>query len=112
LASASRNPRAPEKVVHRLAQIIRFRMLMIAAGYEDGNDAATLLRDPPKTPGPMTRPKTPTRAAWKREAPITTEIIKIGGPLITAGTPADISSVNLLTVPFVLVSRHYYRLRP
>jgi hypothetical protein len=29
-----------------LAQIIRFRMLMIAAGYEDGNDATTLRRDP------------------------------------------------------------------
>ena len=32
--------------MHQLAQIIRFRMLMIAAGYEDGNDAATLRRDP------------------------------------------------------------------
>jgi hypothetical protein len=30
------------KVVHRSAEIIRFRMLMIAAGYEDGNDANTL----------------------------------------------------------------------
>ena len=36
----------PEKVVHRLAEIIRFRMLMIAVGYEDGNDADTLRRDP------------------------------------------------------------------
>src|SRR5215471_21784503 len=36
----------PEKVVHRLAEIIRFRMLMIVAGYEDGNDADTLRRDP------------------------------------------------------------------
>jgi hypothetical protein len=36
----------PEKVVHRLAEIIRFRMLMIAAGYEDGNDANTLRGDP------------------------------------------------------------------
>ena len=36
----------PEKVVHRLAEIIRFRMLMIAAGYEDGNDADTLRCDP------------------------------------------------------------------
>jgi hypothetical protein len=36
----------PEKVVYRLAGIIRFRMLMIAAGYEDGNDADTLRRDP------------------------------------------------------------------
>jgi hypothetical protein len=29
-----------------LAEIIRFRMLMIAAGYEDGNDADTLRCDP------------------------------------------------------------------
>jgi hypothetical protein len=36
----------PEKVVHRLAEIIRFGMLMIAAGYEDGNDANTLRGDP------------------------------------------------------------------
>src|SRR6201988_5361433 len=40
------DPRAPERVVHHLAEIIRFRMLMIAAGYEDGNDADTLRRDP------------------------------------------------------------------
>jgi hypothetical protein len=46
LAACLKDPRAPEKVVHRLAQIIRFRMLMIAAGYEDGNDAATLRCDP------------------------------------------------------------------
>ena len=32
--------------MHRLAEIIRFRMLMIAAGYEDGNDADTLRGDP------------------------------------------------------------------
>ena len=32
--------------MHRLAQIIRFRIMMIAAGYEDGNDADTLRRDP------------------------------------------------------------------
>jgi hypothetical protein len=29
-----------------LAEIIRFRMLMIAAGYEDGNDADSLRADP------------------------------------------------------------------
>ena len=40
----------PEKVVHRLAEIIRFRMLMIAAGYEDGNDADTLRDDPEPAP--------------------------------------------------------------
>jgi hypothetical protein len=45
-AACLKDPRMPAKVVHRLAQIIRFRMLMIAAGYEDGNDADTLRRDP------------------------------------------------------------------
>jgi hypothetical protein len=46
LASCLGDPRAPERVVHRLAEIIRFRMLMIGAGYEDGNDADALRRDP------------------------------------------------------------------
>src|SRR3954470_19469355 len=46
LASCLKDPRAPEKIVHRLAEIIRFRMLMIAAGYEDGNDADALRGDP------------------------------------------------------------------
>src|SRR5205807_2567416 len=46
LAACLKDRRAPEKVVHRLAEIIRFRMLMIAAGYEDGNDADALRRDP------------------------------------------------------------------
>jgi hypothetical protein len=46
LSGCLRDPRTPEKVVHRLAEIIRFRMLMIAAGYEDGNDANTLRGDP------------------------------------------------------------------
>ena len=45
-AACLKDPRMPEKVVHRLAEIIRFRMLMIVAGYEDGNDADTLRRDP------------------------------------------------------------------
>ena len=46
LAACLNDPRAPEKVQHRVAEIIRFRMLMIAAGYEDGNDADALRRDP------------------------------------------------------------------
>ena len=46
LAGCLEDPRAPERVWHRLAEIIRFRLLMIAAGYEDGNDADALRRDP------------------------------------------------------------------
>jgi hypothetical protein len=46
LAGCLKDPRAPERVWHRLAEIIRFGMLMIAAGYQDGNDADALRRDP------------------------------------------------------------------
>jgi hypothetical protein len=46
LAGCLKDPRMPAKVVHRLAEIIRFRLLMIAAGYEDGNDADALRVDP------------------------------------------------------------------
>jgi hypothetical protein len=46
LAGCLKDPRMPEKVLHRLAEIIRFCMLMIAAGYEDGNDADALRHDP------------------------------------------------------------------
>jgi Transposase DDE domain group 1 len=46
LAACIRDPRMPERVRHGLDAIIRFRMLMIAAGYEDGNDADALRCDP------------------------------------------------------------------
>jgi hypothetical protein len=46
LAACLEDPRTPGRVVHGLAEIIRFRLLMIAAGYEDGNDADSLRRDP------------------------------------------------------------------
>src|SRR4051794_9365468 len=42
LAACIDDPRTPERVRHGLADIVRFRMLMIAAGYEDGNDADSL----------------------------------------------------------------------
>lgn len=46
LAACIRDPRDPGRVVHGLDEIIRTRLLMIAAGYEDGNDADRLRRDP------------------------------------------------------------------
>ncbi len=45
LAACIDDPRDPATTVHALADIIRFRLLMIAAGYEDGNDANGLRRD-------------------------------------------------------------------
>src|SRR5512132_1089726 len=46
LAACIDDPRDSESTVHTLADIIRFRLLMIAAGYEDGNDATGLRTDP------------------------------------------------------------------
>ena len=46
LAGCIVDPRSAERILHRLEEIIRFRMLMIAAGYEDGNDADALRTDP------------------------------------------------------------------
>src|SRR5690349_14347770 len=46
LAAGIKDPRAPDQITHALADIIRFRLLMIAAGYADGNDASRLRRDP------------------------------------------------------------------
>jgi len=46
LAGCIDDPRNPDQITHSLADIIRFRLLMIAAGYEDGNDATSLRTDP------------------------------------------------------------------
>jgi hypothetical protein len=46
LAACVADPRAAGRIVHGVADILRFCMLMIAAGYEDGNDADTLRHDP------------------------------------------------------------------
>ena len=46
LARCIEDPRAPERVRHGLAEMIRFRALLIAAGYADANDCDAL-RDRP-----------------------------------------------------------------
>ncbi len=46
LAACLVDRRAPDQITHSLSDIIRFRLLMISAGYEDGNDASRLRGDP------------------------------------------------------------------
>ncbi len=46
LAACIEDPRAPDLITHSLSDIIRFRLLMIAAGHEDGIDANSLRVDP------------------------------------------------------------------
>ena len=42
LAACMIDPRAADQITHSLADVIRFRLLMISAGYEDGIDANSL----------------------------------------------------------------------
>ncbi|WP_147272259.1 transposase [Phyllobacterium salinisoli] len=44
LARCIDDPRSPDQIVHSLTDMIGFRMKIIAAGYEDGNDANRLRR--------------------------------------------------------------------
>src|SRR5262245_14895351 len=46
LAACLEDPRDPERVRHELAEMIRYRALLIAAGYPDGNDCDALCCDP------------------------------------------------------------------
>ncbi len=46
LAACLRDRRDPALVTHKLAEMLRFRMLAIACGYEDANDCDSLRFDP------------------------------------------------------------------
>src|SRR3954454_22169725 len=46
LARCLTDPRSPERVHHTVAEMIRFRVLLIAAGYPDANDCDALRGDP------------------------------------------------------------------
>lgn len=46
MASVLRDRRDPERVQHSFRDVLRQRVVGIACGYEDGNDAARLRRDP------------------------------------------------------------------
>src|SRR3954471_11995330 len=45
LARCIEDPRSPERVHHTVVDMIRFRMLLIAAGYPDANDCDALRSD-------------------------------------------------------------------
>src|SRR5512135_1693607 len=46
LAACLEDPRDPDRVRHELADMMRYRALLIAAGYPDGNDCDALRSDP------------------------------------------------------------------
>src|SRR4051812_50204464 len=46
LADCIEDRRDPDRVLHGLAEMIRYRAMLIAAGYPDGNDCDALRSDP------------------------------------------------------------------
>jgi Transposase DDE domain group 1 len=46
MADCIEDPRDPDRVRHGLAEMIRYRALLVAAGYPDGNDCDALKSDP------------------------------------------------------------------
>jgi hypothetical protein len=87
LAACLDDPRAPERIMSRPAEIIRFRLLMIAAGYADGNDADTLRHDPMFKLALDRRPEDPALCSQStisrlENLPETRALLRLGRALI------------------------------
>ena len=88
LAACIADPRDPSRVVHRLEDILRTRMLAIACGYEDADDLDALRDDPGfrlglgKLPGAGAGlASQPTMSRWEN-APTTRELAKMLAAMI------------------------------
>jgi hypothetical protein len=103
-AASMADPRDPGRVIHRLGDIFLARMLVIACGYEDGDELDTLRDDPDfrlalgKLPGSGARlANQPTMSRWEN-APGTRELAKRLAAMIDiycASYPAQPQAVTL-----------------
>lgn len=104
LAACISDPRDPGRVVHRLDDILRARILAIACGYEDADDLDALRDDPGfrlalgKLPGSGAGlASQPTMSRWEN-APTTRELAKLMAGMIDiycASYPAPPAAVTL-----------------
>src|SRR5947209_5564706 len=88
LAAVIADPRDPLRLVHRLPQILRARILAIACGYEDTNDLDRLRFDPAFKLACGRLPDSgldlcsqPTMSRWEN-APNLREVIRLVGVMI------------------------------
>jgi hypothetical protein len=88
LAALIADPRDPLRLVHRLPQILRARILAIACGYEDANDPDRLRFDPAFKLACGRLPDSgldlclqPTMSRWEN-APNLREVIRLMGVMI------------------------------
>ena len=81
--AASRTRRDPERIRHGIAEMIRFRALLIAAGYPDANDCDTLRAGPGLQDGG--RPA----ARERRRSLLAADHVPSGEPALAPGAQAD-----------------------
>jgi len=88
LAAAMRDRRDPDRIEHRLDEMLRLRMFAIASGYEDGDDCDWLRHDPvfkmavgrlPESGEPLCSQPTMSRL---ENAPSKTEIARLMGVMV------------------------------
>ena len=104
LAACIADPRDPARVIHKLDDILRARILAICCGYEDADDLDTLRDDPGfrlalgKLPGSGAGlASQPTMSRWEN-APTTRELARMMGAMISvycASYPAEPKAVTL-----------------
>jgi hypothetical protein len=110
LAAVIADPRDPLRLVHRLPQILRARILAIACGYEDANDLDRLRFDPAFKLACGRLPDSgldlcsqPTMSRWEN-APNLREVIRLMGVMI------DLYCASYATPPVaVTLDRHARR---
>jgi hypothetical protein len=101
LAGCIADPRAPERLRHGLAEMIRYRVLLIAAGYPDANDCDALRDDPAFKMAvgrlPETGPQLCSQPTMPRleNLPTTTTLIRMMARLagLLAGSASRIGSI-------------------
>lgn len=88
LAACIADPRDQGRVIHRVTDILRARMLAISCGYEDADDLDALRHDPGfklalgKLPGDVFGlASQPTMSRWEN-APTTRELVRLTGTLV------------------------------
>jgi hypothetical protein len=98
LAAVIADPRDPLRLVHRLPQILRARILAIACGYEDANDLDRLRFDPAFKLACGRLPDSgldlcsqPTASRWEN-APNLREVIRLVRPRRSWSLPIPTSS--------------------
>ena len=103
LAGCPMETRNPERSEHKMASILRLRTLMIAAGYEDGNDATSRRHDPLFKMATERRPSEPDLCSQPtisrmENAPDVRALLRIAGALVGPYTGSFTNATKRIVV--------------